>query len=116
MDDDDDEWNADPEDFRPSIPGCVDEPAAFRLRNVMGDLSEDHYAAGWLIGLEYMLFGAAFAGDGFGSGLSHEERAELITLSQRCQGWWMWSKYDANRRFVPFDEWFHMYAEHQRSR
>ena len=71
---DDDEWNADPEDFTPRLEGCTDPSAAFRLRNVMGDISEDHYAAGWLIGLEHMLFGAAFAGDGFGNGLTHEER------------------------------------------
>jgi len=116
MDDFDDYAEFDPFDSQPTpLEGCADDSAAYRLRNLMGDISEDHYAAGWLIGLEYMLFGAVYADDHFGGfqdGLSFEEKKELLTLSQRCQGWWMWSDGHGGREFVPFDRWFKIYQAH----
>ncbi len=109
MDDEDDDWFGPVTAVPPPRIDCPDETAAYRLRNLMSDISERHYAAGWLFGLEYALFGAAFAGEGFGDGLSHEERAGLITLSHRCQGWWA---YDDRKRFVPMGEWAETYARH----
>ena len=105
-------------DMPPKLENCLDETAAYRLRNVMENISEDYYAAGWLIGLEYSLFSVAYAGDsfgGFGGSCTHDEIAQLITLSQQCQGWWMWN-HNERRRFVPFDEWFSVYSDHYRSR
>lgn len=101
-------------DLPPKLENCADETSAYRLRNLMTDLSEDHYCAGWLIGLEYMLFGAAYADDEFGSGLTFSEKRDLILYSQDCQGWWIWKH--QKRTFVPFDEWLEMYEDHCRER
>ena len=101
-------------DMPPKLENCLDETAAYRLRNVMENISEDYYAAGWLIGLEFSLFGVAYAGETFGGGCTHDEIAQLITLSQQCQGWWMWNQ-NERRRFVSFDEWFSIYAKHHQS-
>lgn len=97
------------------LENCADQTAAHRLRNLMEELSEDHYAAGWLIGLEYRLFSAAYADEAFGDGLSHDERSQLITLSQRCQGWWTF-ELKTGRKFLPLDEWLKIYEERFRPR
>ncbi len=63
-----------------------------------------------------MLFGAAYAGETFGGcHLTHDEISQLITLSQRCQGWWMWSK-DERRKFVTLDVWSGFYSQWYQSR
>ncbi len=89
--------------------GSAERAAAHLLRELMSDISEDHYCAGWLMGLEYRLFDAAYAGDDFGFGLTHNELSKLITLSQQCQGWWVFEG------FVDFDEWLPMYAQRYQS-
>lgn len=102
-------------DMPSKLENCLDQTAAYRLRNVMENISEDYYAAGWLMGLEYMLFNAVYAGEDFATQrLTHDEISQIFLLSQQCQGWWMWNEHE-RRRFVPFDEWFLIYAEWHQS-
>ena len=92
---------------------CPDAAAVYELLNLMGDLSEEYYAAGWLIGLEQDLWKLAFedphSGFGFGN-ITHEERGKLIELSHRCQGWWVWDR-TVGRRFISLDDWLVMYQD-----
>ncbi len=100
-----------------SIPiDCPDKEAALQLRQVMSEISEDHYAAGWLIGLEYSLFEAAFEGEArvWGDGgLDTKELGDLFELSHRCDGWWRWNNDDdhlkSGQRFVRMSEWTAIY-------
>lgn len=93
------------------LAGCPDVKAAHELVNLMGDISEDQYAAGWLINLEYSLFSAAFEGTTFGFGISIKDWGKLIELSHRCDGWWVYDL-GKGRKFVRLQEWLEMYGKH----
>jgi hypothetical protein len=99
-------------DTRSLVPDtCPDVEAALELRELMSEISEDHYAAGWLFSLEFDLWRLAFetpeAKYGY-STLSLEELGKLVELTHRCQGWWI---YDTKRRFLTHDEWLPMYQK-----
>lgn len=72
-----------------------------RLEQVMSDLSEDYWCAGWLIGTARALWRAAEHDErvwGLGR-LSDEEVKTLRELSELTGGW-----FDGNE-FVPIDVW-----------
>lgn len=70
---------------------CLLEMARHDLLLRMRNESEDRYAAGWLIDLEYMLW----------------SEPEWEALGRLVGGWWVWPE-----RFVPLEEWETMYAKH----
>ena len=73
------------------------------LLRLMCDLSEEYYAAGWLVGWGPMLWDHVH--DDSGRGLLPEERTDLRMLSQMAGGWWDWPD-DANEpMFFPLDDW-----------
>jgi hypothetical protein len=96
----------------PEMDRCPDRGAAVELLNLMNDISEDHYAAGWMVGLEYNLWSLAFENPegnlGF-SELSLRNRGRLIELTHRCQGWWIWSDDHGGRKFLSYNDWLSMY-------
>lgn len=108
--DDDDDLDADVR--KDPLASCPDRAAARELRAMMGEISEDHYAAGWLSGLEFTLWRIIFEQPeerfSFAS-LTFEERGKLIELTHRCQGWWIWSSKRGGREFLTYDEWLPMY-------
>jgi len=118
-----DKWHDDEDGYwrgsKESIPSdCPDIQAAKDLCQRMSDISEDYYAAGWLMGLEYALFEAAFEGDTFGGEkLQHDELHALLDLSHRCDGWWRWHDSDvvaeSGERFVRMSDWTEIYKAHQ---
>lgn len=71
----------------------------------MQQISEDEWSAGWMTGLEYILWECVIGKDG-AHGLYAEQAAELTVLSQRCDGWWIW---DDGARFVRLEEWRETY-------
>ena len=86
--------------------------AARLLLQVMRDVSEDYYCAGWIGGLEDELWRMVQGGDRrFGLGtVTEAEVADLRDLSTRAGGWWVWEWTDGDPqnsgpRFVPMDEW-----------
>lgn len=93
-----------------SLESCPDQAAALELRSLMSQISEDHYAAGWLMGLEFSLWRRIFETPehifGF-STLSLADRSKLIELTYRCQGWWVYGK--NGREFLTYDEWLPLY-------
>lgn len=89
----------------------LDADAAELLRHLMSEISEDHYCAGWLIGLEFRLWRIVLGGPpkfGFDD-VSPERIADLERLSKKCGGWIVWSE-GCGEVFVPMDEWQRMYA------
>lgn len=95
-----------------SLAVALDVEAARALVHEMRELSEEHYCAGWMCGLEFSLW--AMLQDGardYGSGEVTERDVEhLRALSQKAGGWWRWS--DAGEVFVATAEWERIYAEH----
>lgn len=75
-----------------------------RLSELMSDLSEEHYCAGWLIDLEFILWGMVLGGPReFGLGtVSVGDVEELSRLALDCGGWIVW---DDGPRWASMDEW-----------
>jgi hypothetical protein len=70
------------------------------LLHLMEDISEEVWAAGWLIGLEFILW------------RNIDQYPELKRLSDLCGGWWVWDGSTENwRRFVPMAEWIEIYKK-----
>lgn len=102
------------------------------LRDLMSNISEEEYCAGWLGGLEYSLW-AIVVGDAETFGDLEGMRlkwytSELRRLSELTDGWWIWSDepfdtvtdddeeapvhLDQGERFIPMSEWLPLYETH----
>lgn len=94
----------------------VDRVSALALRDLMSRISEEHYCAGWLSGLEFTLYGMMH-GDSraFGMGdVSTEDVTQLWTLHQRCGGWWYYDK-EHGEMFILTHDWLKMLREKVKS-
>jgi hypothetical protein len=91
-----------------------DRNAALLLQSLMSDISEDYYCAGWLIGLEQILWGMVAGGcRDFGMGVvTEDEVAQLKQLSEQAGGWWH-SVEDDGETFITIGEWKEKYAKLQ---
>jgi hypothetical protein len=89
-------------------------PWARLLFRRMSDISEDCWAATWLIGNEYRLW-RALAGEGSRYGLcdvSADELEELRLLSAQAQGWiWTGGPGVYTPQLVSFDTWTTLLAQ-----
>jgi hypothetical protein len=75
------------------------------LLELMTDLSEECFHAGWMDGLEYALWSAAQGGKPYKYGqcvISTEECRMLKLLSETAGGWWVWRDDEV---FLCLDEW-----------
>ena len=77
------------------------------LRKLMSWISEEYWCAGWLSGLEYVLWDA-LTGRQKGA-CSPEEIEELKYLSEKCGGWIIWDEQAKDERLVPREEWLRLY-------
>ena len=93
--------------------------AAILLLNLMQDLSEEHWHAGWMDGTEYTLWESTSVPDDqeFNWGASNilpEERKQLRDLSEKANGWWIWNEsksYAQCETFLKTDDWKKKYYE-----
>lgn len=88
------------------------------LADLMSDISEEEYFAGWLSGLEYSLWYRVIDTDNM-----DDEVIALRKLSEEIGGWIIWWD-DSNDEslidkpdewgnvFVPMAEWIQMYADY----
>jgi hypothetical protein len=87
-------------------------PAQRELAAYMSELSERAYSAGWMEGLEHVLWRAVIVGPcRYGHlTLTAEHTQRLKTLSEACGGW---IKFDqgAEESFVPTARWLEQYQE-----
>lgn len=76
------------------------------LYDTMSDISEDCYCAGWMMGLEYAIWGALQDGDRrYGRGEMDAEQLERCRrLSQELDGWVIWVD-DDDVPELPNEEW-----------
>lgn len=88
---------------------AADEGAALGLLGLMTGLSEEHWCAGWITGLEFALWEVP-AGARFGMGLVTERQSLLLKLlSEECDGWWHWQ--DDEAQFIRRADWIERIAE-----
>jgi hypothetical protein len=83
--------------------------AAVELRDLMSEISERCYCAGWLIGTETALWRVIRGGNpewGMG-GISPDEVVAMKRLSQACDGWIYFDNTNG-QTFIPLGEWEEM--------
>ena len=91
------------------------------LYELMSDISEDCYCAGWMMGNEYAIWAALQSGDRrYGLGEMDAEQLERCRhLAAELDGWILWVDDDTDPdmpveewgpRFVPMAQWLAMVA------
>jgi hypothetical protein len=94
------------------------------LANLMSEISEDCYCAGWMHGLEFALWAIA-TGDRknrkYGQGeVSQQQIDDLMAISAEIGGWIRWADDESDpglsaaewgEVFVPMDEWMRIYKK-----
>lgn len=85
------------------------KPEEKRLADYMSDMSEEAYCAGWMVGLEYVLWSAVIDGPRkYGRlEITDEHIAKLKELSDACGGWIRFD-YEKGEIFVSSGEWLRM--------
>jgi hypothetical protein len=88
-----------------------DPTSVVPLAELMSNISEECYCAGWMMGLEYALWDMVLGGSRrYGqSEASEAQVTEMRRLSERAGGWVRWQD-DVGEVFVPLDEWVAEYA------
>ena len=100
---------------RCALPGLT--LAQSELAELMSDISEDQYCAGWLSGLEYQLW-ALLHRDGAENNTAFSKThprdiRRLRQLSAVTGGWIVWSDHgEPYRKFVPIVDWEALYARY----
>lgn len=75
------------------------------LLRLMRELSEEYYAAGWIVGLEFYLWHMAVTKP------NTEEAQLLIFCAEASGGWWMWDESKGGPLFVPLPIWTAQYQQ-----
>lgn len=90
-------------------------PAQRALLVYMRHLSEENWAAGWLMDLEYTLWDWVLRWRSRSEPASEFERVNvpdtevLSWLSEQAGGWWHWDEAAKEPKFVPLNEWVDIY-------
>jgi hypothetical protein len=91
-----------------SLQKAIDKEAAKELAEEISRISEDTYCAGWLSGIEFMLWDVVKLCDVVKDSrleslyVSQDSVRKLRELNQKSGGWWYWDKF---RVFVTNEEW-----------
>lgn len=100
---------------------ALTEPQA-KLADLMSDISEECWCAGWMSGLEFTLWRIINGGERqYGQGgITDEQVAELKQLSELIGGWIYWYDDTDNpeadpsewgERFISLNDWLVMFSE-----
>lgn len=83
------------------------EGAEAGLLALMTGISEQHWAASWMHGLEFSLWRAMEGGPrGYGMSEISERQIRLLRLlSEEADGWWRWDDGPDEPRFVRLEDW-----------
>ncbi len=99
------------------MPIFIDETSnpssAILLVQLMSDISEEGYAAGWLVDLEYRLWAIVRGGPAdFGMADMTHEKVEALRRLAEAAGGWFYFDLDQGEVFVSAETWAKMYATH----
>lgn len=78
------------------------------IRTKIREISESHYSAGWMSGIEYTVWNATQSPTRL---LSEHEAQLLRAASEAIDGWIAWSDHVGDGVFVPMSEWRRMQTE-----
>lgn len=99
-----------------TLPGLT--LAQTELAELMSDISEDHYCAGWLGDLEYSLW-SIVTGDSantFGFGTVERWKIKRLKALSGATGGWIERRRDAEHEtFIPLEAWLTQFAAHQKA-
>ena len=89
-----------------------------RLLSLMREISQEHYCAGWLIGLEYHLWKAVLQYpqpyEALLGPIDEESVAELKDLAEELQEWA--TRDDETReKLIPLADWQRIFAAHEKA-
>ena len=104
-----------------SLEHALDRDAAVLLLCLMEEISEEHWCASWMSGLEHMLW-RVLKGEARLEDVGIMLRAEAVApsdkdviklgrLHEKSGGWWYWSDTMMCALFVPTPEWLGMAGE-----
>jgi hypothetical protein len=87
------------------------------LADLMSDISEEEYFAGWAYGLEHELWRALRSDDGRADNLvlSADRRRTLQALSDACGGWIVFDEAEGET-WLQLDVWLARHAAHEADR
>lgn len=81
-----------------ALSASPDRVSALALRDLMSEISEDYYCAGWLSGLENDLWRM------LQDGSRRYEITQLRALHERCGGWWYYDD-ERGKMFIATADW-----------
>lgn len=97
----------------PSLTELAREVLLHRMR----EYSEEYHCAGWLGGLEFLLWETPSSDDDSPAAKRLRNLVpELQTLAEIADGWWAWDSDQPaadNPVFIPMTRWLQVLAEHQ---
>lgn len=101
------EWAARNAIAEAALAKAANRTSALALRTLMRDISEGHYCAGWMSGLEQDLWAMVQGGSReYGMDVVPEGTVqELKRLHTECGGWWHWRKDALQEVFVTTADW-----------
>ncbi|MHC5718827.1 MAG: hypothetical protein ACYTX0_43875 [Nostoc sp.] len=85
----------------------AENPKEF-LRQMMSNISEKMWSAGWLDGLEFLLWTKVRQ---CSPDLTLREIADFNFYAGLAAGWWMWDKEKKSEVFVSLKEWIDIYEK-----
>ncbi|WP_448208206.1 hypothetical protein [Azospirillum sp. sgz302134] len=84
--------------------GAPDEGAALGLLGIMTGISENLWCAGWLTGLERILWEACQT-PGRNSVTTARQSTLLRLLAEEADGWWHWPEAADKPQFIRLADW-----------
>ncbi|MDZ8096782.1 MAG: hypothetical protein RMZ42_33310 [Nostoc sp. DedQUE05] len=84
----------------------AEDPKQF-LKQMMSSFSERMWSAGWLSGLEFILWKKVRE---CSDDLTLREIADFNFYAGLAGGWWMWDEVRKSEVFVTFPEWLSIYS------
>jgi hypothetical protein len=90
----------------------IQDICADYIRTKIREISESHYSAGWMSGIEYTVWNATQSP----TRLVNEHEAQLLrAASEVIGGWIAWSDHIGDGVFVPMSEWRRMQTQDEPS-
>lgn len=100
-----------PDHSGPSCPPPEAELAREALRIEMENYSENHHCAGWLIGLEFLLWEKVLELSATDGRAMSAEAYACRLLAEVSGGWWHWATRSDSPQFIAMPDWLALYAE-----
>lgn len=81
------------------------------LRIEMENYSENHHCAGWLDGLEFLLWEKVLTLSAIDGAHKLPEAYTCKLLAKEAQGWWHWPRNSRAPTFIAMPDWLALYSE-----